>query len=622
MQCLHVIGYHKQLIASRALLLNMLVIEMAHLYFSFPSLRRTLPLAHYKTSKHSLSNGRRLLRDCLATRWKLMALSILFLIGVSVFTAGLAASTRLIVNDVFVAENTDAAVYVALIVIGVSLGKSVSQYANNVLQIFLKRSVSVEMQKRIFARMLHNDVAYFGGGHASDLMAKVRLYGTASGAAFVTMTNRLLTETLTMLALFGVMLYQDAWMTLFCMLILPLILVLVSFLARKVRAVASEEGALSGQYYSIGSEAFAGIKTVKSYGLEKKSTDRFDAAVDRLESRIFSIARVTAATLPIMEFLGGLVIGAFVVYAAWQTITYGKTPGEFTAFITAFLLAYQPAEKVSKYWVELQKSLVQTGHMYKILDAPTAMMVEGDISKSDLGSGLKMDSVGFSYDVAKAALSDISLDIAAGEILGVVGRSGAGKSTLIDLVMRFYDPSEGYIMLGGHDLRHIKWTDLKDTIALISQDVFLFDGTIRDNIRDGNPEASDAEIDQAAECAALDVALCDLPKGLDTIVGANGANLSGGQKQRVGIARAMIKDAKLYIFDEATSALDVENERRIMANLVKHTHDATVLFITHRTATLKYVDRVLFLDNGKVAGLGTFDALLKNNSAFKTLFLG
>lgn len=274
-------------------------------------------------------------------------MSILFVAGVSAFTAGLAASTRLIVNDVFVAENTEAAVQVAIIVVGVSLGKSIFHYANTVTQILLIRSVSIEMQKRVFARMLKNDIAYFVSGHAPDLMAKIRLYGVAAGTAFVTMTNRLLTETITMLGLFGVMLYQDAWMTLLCMLILPLILGLVSFLSRKIRAVASEEATLSGEYFSIGSEAFAGIKTVKSYGLEQKSIDRFDSSVDRLENRIFSIARVSAATVPIMEFLGGLVIGAFVVYAAWQTITHGKTPGEFTAFITAFLMAYQPAEKVS-----------------------------------------------------------------------------------------------------------------------------------------------------------------------------------------------------------------------------------------------------------------------------------
>ena len=199
----------------------------------------------WKSGRYSSSSAKRLLRDTFRLRWKLIAMSILFVAGVSAFTAGLAASTRLIVNDVFVAANAEAAVQVAIIVVGVSLGKSIFQYANTVTQILLIRSVSIEMQKRVFARMLKNDIPYFVSGHAPDLMAKIRLYGVAAGTAFVTMTNRLLTEAITMLGLFGVMLYQDAWMTLLCMLILPLILGLVSFLSRKIRAVASEEATLS-----------------------------------------------------------------------------------------------------------------------------------------------------------------------------------------------------------------------------------------------------------------------------------------------------------------------------------------------------------------------------------------
>jgi len=206
--------------------------------------------------------------------------------------------------------------------------------------------------------VIHNDVADFIGMHANDLMAKIRLYGVSAGNAFVIITNRMLTEALTMVALFGVMFYQDVWMTLLCTLILPLIFGLVSYLSRKVRSISAEEATLSGRYFAIGSEALSGIKTVKSYSLEQKSIQRFNLAVDQLENRIFSIVRISSVTGPLMEFLGGLVIGAFVVYAAWQTITNGKTPGEFTAFITAFLMAYEPAKKISKYWVELQKSLV------------------------------------------------------------------------------------------------------------------------------------------------------------------------------------------------------------------------------------------------------------------------
>lgn len=571
-------------------------------------------------SRYSILSGRRLLSDMLARNWKLLACSILFLIGVSIFTAALAASTRLIVNDVFVAENADAAIRVAGIVVSVAFCKALFQYANTVSQIMLTRSVSVSIQKRLYARVIHQDVAGFIGMHANDLMAKIRLYGVSAGNAFVIITNRMLTEALTMIALFGVMFYQDVWMTLLCTLILPLIFGLVSYLSRKVRAISAEEATLSGRYFALGSEALSGIKTVKSYSLEQKSIQRFYSAVDQLENRIFSIVRISSVTGPLMEFLGGLVIGAFVVYAAWQTITNGKTPGEFTAFITAFLMAYEPAKKISKYWVELQKSLVQTGNLYEILDAENALNERGIIGNLDGSSVLRFSDVSYTHDGSTNILQNISLSISPGEFVAVVGKSGSGKSTLIDLIMRFYDPASGNVSLGGHDLRDISRQSLKQFIALVSQDVFLFDGTIRENINDGNASASVEQIMKAIQFASLHDVILDLPNGIETHVGANGTNLSGGQKQRVGIARARVKNASLYIFDEATSALDAENERKILINLSQLKGNATILFVTHRATALEFADRVLFLDSGEIAGFDTYRELLNSNEKFKLLF--
>ena len=571
-------------------------------------------------SRYSILSGRRLLNDMLAGNWKLLACSILFLIGVSIFTAALAASTRLIVNDVFVAENADAAIRVAGIVVIVAFCKALFQYANTVSQIMLTRAVSVSIQKRLYSRVIHNDVADFIGMHANDLMAKIRLYGVSAGNAFVIITNRMLTEALTMVALFGVMFYQDVWMTLLCTLILPLIFGLVSYLSRKVRSISAEEATLSGRYFAIGSEALSGIKTVKSYSLEQKSIQRFNSAVDQLENRIFSIVRISSVTGPLMEFLGGLVIGAFVVYAAWQTITNGKTPGEFTAFITAFLMAYEPAKKISKYWVELQKSLVQTGNLYEILDAENALNETGIIGNLDGSSVLRFSDVSYTHDGYTNVLQNISLSILPGEFVAVVGKSGSGKSTLIDLIMRFYDPSNGVVSLGGHDLRDISRQSLKQFIALVSQDVFLFDGTIRENINDGNASANVEQIMRAIQFASLHDVILDLTNGIETDVGANGTNLSGGQKQRVGIARARVKNASLYIFDEATSALDAENERKILANLSQVKGNATILFVTHRATALEFADRVLFLDSGEIAGFDTYRELINRNEKFRLLF--
>jgi ABC-type multidrug transport system fused ATPase/permease subunit len=315
-----------------------------------------------------------------------------------------------------------------------------------------------------------------------------------------------------------------------------------------------------------------------------------------------------------------LVIGTFVVYAAWQTITNGKTPGEFTAFITAFLMAYEPAKKISKYWVELQKSLVQTGNLYEILDAENALNEKGIIGNLDGSSVLRFSDVSYTHDGSTNVLQNISLSISPGEFVAVVGKSGSGKSTLIDLIMRFYDPSNGVVSLGGHDLRDISRQSLKQVIALVSQDVFLFDGTIRENINDGNASASVEQIMKAIQFASLHDVILDLPSGIETDVGANGTNLSGGQKQRVGIARARVKHASLYIFDEATSALDAENERNILANLSQVKGNATILFVTHRATALEFADRVLFLDSGEIVGFDTYRELLNSNEKFRLLF--
>jgi ABC-type multidrug transport system fused ATPase/permease subunit len=542
------------------------------------------------------------------------------MIGVAIFTGALAYTTRLIVNDVFVSDNTTAAFGVAGLVVLVAFFKSIFQYGNSVIMTVFLRSVSVSYQKQLFDKLVHDDVRQFSGQHASNQMSQLRLFGTAAGSGVINITNKLLTDTLTLLALFGVMVMQDPWMTLGCLVIIPMIFALVSSLSKRIRAAADEEADLTGAFFEVGVEAFDGIKTVKSYQLETRTTTRFNAAIERLEERLFGIAKVTAATVPIMEFLGGLVIGSFVVYAAWQTISNGKTPGEFTAFITAFLMAYQPAERISRIWVELQKSMVQTGKMFELLDRKDQGPKSGTQTIGADAPTVRFKNVSFFYSPEAPALTNVDVSIRAGERVAIVGPSGAGKSTFIDLLLRFYDPTGGRILIGDTDLRDVTHRSLRDSIALISQDVFLFDGTLRDNIRDGKSDATDAEIEIAAQRAQLGDFLASQELGLDTPVGPNGRFLSGGQKQRVGIARALVKQAKVLVFDEATSALDVENERRIMNMLRDELQDPTVFFVTHRPATLAYVDRVLMLKAGEVVGFDTKSVLETENTAFHELF--
>ena len=572
------------------------------------------------TGDDALKTAKRLIKETIPKRKKIITASIVCMVGVSVFTAALAYTTKLIVNDVFVAKDAGAAIEVAIIVIFVSFSKSLFHYGNAVLQTVLNRSISSFYQKEAFQKTLRREISFFNGKHASDHMAQIRLYGMAAGQAVTAICSRFLTEVLTLVALFVVMFLQDALMTLYSIVIIPIIFGLVSFLSRKIRKVAKEETDLSGHYFAAGSEALAGVRTVKSYNLERKSIEKFNSSVDALEDRIFGISKVTAATHPIMEFLGGLVLGVFVIYAAWQTITYGKTPGEFTAFITAFLLAYQPASKISKLWVELQKSLTQSFFMFRLIDTKPKSVSCGNKSLQSGNGSVNFSNVSFGYENDEVSIDKVSFNLEPGDKVAIVGKSGAGKSTLVDLILGFYSPTDGMIEIGSMDISSISPMDLKNHIAFISQDVFLFDDTIEENIKDGFASASHEEIITAIKSAQVDGFAEDFPLGLQTSVGANGSNLSGGQKQRVAIARGLLKRASIYIFDEATSALDVENEREIMTALLETLKNETVIFVTHRPALFEYVDKVLMLEKGRVVGFDEPSKIDKTSTEFRELF--
>ena len=564
--------------------------------------------------------AKRAIRETIAPRWKLYVLSIFFMIAAAGFTGGLAWSTKLIVNDVFVADDAQNAIWVAFVVIGVSLGKGVSQYLANVLAEQFTRTISADYQRKIFHKLLHRPIPEFTGVHPSRFMAQVTTFGNATAQAVVTLSSKMVMDIITLVALIAVMIFQDPVMTLGCAVMFPLIFYLVGLLTNRIRGLARSEAELSGTVGAIGIEALQGIKTVKSYGLESKTHDRFVKAVDELQGRMVKIARTQHMTVPLMEVIGGMVIGSFVIYASYQTIVNGKTPGEFTAFITAFLLAYQPAERISQLMVVLHKNLAQSEQMFALLDAPEPAKGEQAGTLQGAQASIRFQDVAFDYGADKPALNGITAEIQPGERVAIVGRSGAGKTTLIDLVQGFYAATSGKISIGGVDVTTLPQTELRSNLALISQEVFLFDGTIRENIRDGNPSASDADIEDAARRAQVTTFASKLDKGLDTPIGANGSNLSGGQKQRIGIARALVKHAKVYIFDEATSALDGENERAIMASTLGQDKGSTTLFITHRPSTLEWVDRIMVLEDGQLVGFDNHANLVKNSEAYRTLF--
>jgi len=568
----------------------------------------------------TLQAAKRALTESLRPRWKLYAFSILAMIGAAVFTGALAWSTRLIVNDVFVDNNAAGAIGIALLVVAVSAGKGASEYFANLFAEQFIQTISADYKRKIFHSILRRPVPDFAGVHPNHFLAQVATYSQATATAVVNLSNRFLMDTITIIALIIVMFLQDAVMTIASGILFPLIFYIVGRLANSVRHLSRAEAELQGAVSSVGAEAIQGIKTVKSYGLEEKTYQKFDDSVITLRDRMVKIARIQQLTIPLMQVLGGFIIGGFVVYASYQTLVNGRTPGEFTAFITAFLLAYQPAERMSSLIVDLQKNLVQSEQMFAILDAPEPAEATRTGTLAETGSSITLSDLKFDYGPDKPALNNISVEIQQGERIAIVGRSGAGKTTLIDLIQGFYAPTNGQVLIGDIDVNTVPYADLRKHVALIAQEVFLFDGSIRDNIRDGNPSATDSEIEEAAKRAAVTNFTKDMPAGLDSMIGAYGSGLSGGQKQRIGIARALVKNAKVYIFDEATSALDGENERAIMASTLGQKNEATTLFVTHRPSTLEWVDRIMVLEDGHLVGFDSHANLVESSEAYRTLF--
>ena len=330
--------------------------------------------------------------------------------------------------------------------------------------------------------------------------------------------------------------------------------------------------------------------------------------------------RVRAASHPIMETLGGIAIVIVILYGGSQVIAGNRTTGTFISFITALLLAYEPMKRLAELNANLQEGLAAAFRIFAIMDLKPTITTPLKAPHLEVKKGkILLNNVCFAYPNGKSALKNISLDIRAGQRIALVGPSGSGKSTLLNLIPRFYDVSSGSISIDGHDIREVTLSSLRSQMALVSQEVILFDDTVRANIAYGRWRASEEEIVNAAKAAAAHTFILALPQGYDTVVGEQGIRLSGGQRQRLSIARAMLKNAPLLLLDEATSSLDTESERQVQAALDRLMEGRTTIVVAHRLSTVVDADMIYVIEEGEVSEVGTHHELLKNNKTYSRL---
>jgi subfamily B ATP-binding cassette protein MsbA len=388
-----------------------------------------------------------------------------------------------------------------------------------------------------------------------------------------------------------------------------------------MRRVTANTQTEVGQLTTLLTQTFQGARLVKAYGMEAYEESRAAALFERVFRLIDRATRTRARASPLMETLGGAAIAIVILYGGHQVIGGVRTPGAFFSFVTALLLAYQPLKSLANLNASLQEGLAAAQRIFQVFDVePTIRNERGARPLHIAGGEIRFDHVRFGYAPGAVALDDISLTIPAGRTVALVGASGAGKSTILNLIPRFFDVEEGSIAIDRHDIRSITLASLRAAIAIVSQEVTLFDDTLRANIAYGRFGASTADIEAAARAAGIEGFIRELRDGYDTQVGERGVRLSGGQRQRIAIARAMLKDAPILLLDEATSALDSESERQVQSALRTLIRGRTTLVIAHRLSTVQGADLICVIDRGRLVESGRHTELLARNGYYARLY--
>ena len=544
-----------------------------------------------------------------------------FLFIVAAMTSLSAWIMRDVVNQIFVAQDVRMLWVLSFGVMAIFIVKGFASYGQLVIQSRIGNRIVAENQKRFYNRCLKFGLDFYNNRASSELILAISSGSNAIRTILDTLVLSLGRDLVTLIGLVFVMVYQAPLMSIIALVLAPVAIVFVGGLIRRIRDIAKAEFTSSIQIVAIIQETVQGIKIVKAFGLNDHMRRRMATAVAGVEQRANKMAQLQARTSPLMETLGGVSVGLVILYAGWATISAGKTPGEFMSFITALLLAYEPAKRLARMHVSIAESIVPVRALFDILDHPTGITENTDHPPLQLSRGrIELDEVSFGYRSTDPVLHHVNLAIDRGQRLALVGPSGGGKSTILSLIQRFYDVEEGAIRIDDQDIREVSVDSLRQKIAFVSQDVFLFSGTVADNIRIGRLGATDSEVEQAARDAFAHDFIQALPRGFKSEVGENGVQLSGGQRQRIAIARAILKDAPILLLDEATSALDSESERKIQIALDRLVQGRTTIVIAHRLATVLTADKIAVIERGRVVEVGTHPELVRLGGIYDQLY--
>ena len=564
----------------------------------------------------------RLYHSYIKKYFRKLIISLLLSIGVAGCTAAIAWLLDPAIEKMFIEQDKSMMLLIPIAIVFAFAGKGLSLYLARVVLIKVGNNIVTTMQKQLASTILKSDIHTLESKHSGQYISHIMFDVGQVNTLVSNGVLNLMKDSLTLIVLVGLMFYQNWKLAFFALLMMPLAAFVAKSLGKRIGKATKESIILNASLTSYLSEMLKGSRMIKIFQQEKFESDRSSKILtDNMHIRN-KVGFIMIRATPIMELLTGFMIAGFIYYSGFMIISGEMGINNFFSFLTAMMLAYQPIRSLATINMMFYQGATGAERVFKVLDTePDIKEIENHPNLKINTGNIEFKNVSFTYPKTDAeAVKNINISIKGGTTAALVGHSGAGKSTIVNLIPRFYDPKEGSIQIDGQIINEVSLASLRKKISMVSQDIILFDDTVRANIAYAKLNASEEEIKKACDFAAASDFIKDLPKSYETLIGENGIRLSGGQKQRISIARAVLKNSPIILLDEATSSLDSASEEKVQNAIINLTKNKTTLVIAHRLSTIIRADKIFVLNQGKIADFGTHNELLKNSMIYKNLY--